>query len=91
MEGIQDLECPICLTLCRQAVESLCCSHAFCKECADELISQNKRVCPLCRVHNFATRDSLILRRLISQIKVACAFPGCEKKLNNDELSKHTQ
>ena len=48
MESIDDLCCPICTELSKDAVESDCCGHAFCADCA-LLVQGRQNECPFCK------------------------------------------
>ena len=88
MDSSDDLTCPVCLELCRNAVETKCCSHAFCEECVI-LIKNKKDECPCCKDSPLTFRNSKIIRRLISTIPVTCPHQDCMKKLENGNLPTH--
>lgn len=65
----EDLQCPVCLEVAREAVESHCCGHVFCYECV-ELIRNKDNKCSLCNAAPFKTNEAKSIRRIISNIKV---------------------
>ena len=90
MDSLDDLSCPVCMELSRDAVESDCCGHAFCDACAD-LIKNKQNECPLCKESPFACHEGKLIRRMISGIKVACPNEKCEQKVANADLPQHLE
>lgn len=87
--------CCICLDLCEDPTV-LPCSHLFCRGCFRELIgwSPEKRVdkCPACRkpcaheeVQLDDPQDGKIMRELVENIKVCCAFSSLFRLPNPDD------
>ena len=44
-----ELVCPICKKLVKDAVIIQCCSESFCYECIQEYLCENEFTCPLCK------------------------------------------
>ena len=44
-----ELVCPICKKLVKDAVIIQCCSESFCYECIQEYLCENEFICPLCK------------------------------------------
>ena len=78
----KELECGICLQICRAAVESSCCFHLFCKGC---LI--NWKSCPICRREPLNSAPSHAVRRMISRLPVKCEH--CQKEIQRNLLEGH--
>ena len=78
------LQCPICLQLAVEAVETSCCHNIFCKDC---LSAFTKKPCPVCRKEGVTWTDNILARRMISSIPTEC--PDCGEKTTIGELPTH--
>ena len=47
-----ELVCPICKKLVKDAVIIQCCSESFCYECIQEYLCENEFICPLCKAED---------------------------------------
>ena len=88
MEFNTEFSCPICSELCGFAVESLCCGHAFCEECA-RTTEYKKINCPSCNYFPFEYKESKLARRIISGIRVPCPNANCKTLIPNKDLPQH--
>jgi hypothetical protein len=48
---MSDIDCPICISLCSDAIRVVCCNQLFCINCLFECLNK-KDSCPLCRCDN---------------------------------------
>jgi hypothetical protein len=78
---MENLECPVCLEICRDAVECCQCAQIFCDLCTCKL---NK--CPMCRKES-SFRPSAFARRLINNLPIKC--PSCNIQFSKNELERH--
>jgi len=81
----QSLTCPICLEICKDAVECHECHNVFCKECAQ---TASKIECSLCRKYTRFV-DAHFARRLISNQAAACDY--CKLATTRGDLHAHVQ
>ena len=49
LELPDELTCPVCKKLVKDAVIIQCCSESFCYECIQEYLCENEFTCPLCK------------------------------------------
>ena len=66
-----ELHCPVCLQVARDAVEAVCCHKFFCAECAGRVPR-----CPTCRADPFRTSPSVAVRRLVDRLRDRCDICG---------------
>mmetsp|Transcript_54639 Transcript_54639/g.97134 ORF Transcript_54639/g.97134 Transcript_54639/m.97134 type:complete len:515 (-) Transcript_54639:256-1800(-) len=89
----EELYCPICMLVVRDAVVTEECGHLFCDRCLTQNMKRTKE-CPVCRMKiegdNIARRD-VRTRREISNLTVLCINndKGCEWKGVLADLDKH--
>ena len=69
----EEFQCPICLELAEDAVETECCNHAYCEEHA-KTIAAGGGMCPTCRATPFRYRPAVMVRRLINNLPTECPF-----------------
>ena len=77
-----NLTCPICKDLCREAVEASCCHQVFCAGCAEKCKS-----CPTCRNERFKTTPNIAIRRLIGAKKTVCEH--CKERISRADYEDH--
>lgn len=68
-----ELKCAVCLCLVVSPV-SLRCSHFFCSNCLDQVLSQHRGECPFCR-ERFTRRNYLsdqVIRQVTAQFQKLC-------------------
>ena len=84
-EFLEELQCPICLELVSDPVQTSC-GHLFCGKCIEELMK-----CPTNRTV-FTTTPDLFNSRRIRNIKVKCPNKGrgCQWQGNLEDAHKHT-
>ncbi|XP_057298853.1 TNF receptor-associated factor 3-like [Hydractinia symbiolongicarpus] len=84
-EALQDLFCPICLNLLKNAME-LECGHALCQTCLQNLEASSKErgfgfVCPSCKqeIHSERVNPAKTINRIVLGVKVKCEhfMKGC--------------
>ncbi len=80
------LTCPICLGIANDAVESKCCSHIFCAQCAAPFLEKS---CPFCRVDLFSSSASILARKMIGSIPMKCPNEGCQANTTKADLDSH--
>lgn len=78
---MDNLECPICLDLARDAVECTQCASILCEVCAKEL-----KKCPICRAEK-SFKDSAFARKIINNLPQKCQY--CDFKAPLVELKYH--
>lgn len=76
--------CPICMEVAKNAVESDCCNSIFCENCLNSL---NKQTCPLCRKESIKWKANIVIRRMISSLKTEC--PDCKEQSTIGNLPDH--
>ena len=77
-----EFSCIVCLEICDNAVETVCCSHLLCHSC-----TQNMNDCPMCRKNPFRTNPSRAVRRMIGKLEVPC--PKCNALVQRCNLKDH--
>jgi hypothetical protein len=90
----QDLQCPICLGVFKDPVETTGCRHVFCRECITEWLTAGGWTCPTCRADLplSGIRDaSPALCSLVGRLKMRCvnAAEGCEARVTVAGLGTH--
>ena len=78
----ESFNCPICLDVCNDPVESSCCKNLFCLECSSSLNSE----CSFCR-KNCRFERSTLARRLIDKLPLSCEH--CKLKTCRGNLQSH--
>ena len=90
------VNCPICLDMIEEAMETPCCHNVFCQKCI-----VHTDICPICR--QGYSSDQLIpnipMRRLLKEILdinfirdkmlITCPNKGCETEVTKLNLEKH--
>jgi len=71
-DGHEDLECPICMGLCVDAVACPC-GHMFCRVCAERSLQKDRR-CPLCRqsVEPAELKAQHLVNLRVNSLEVCC-------------------
>ena len=69
----EEFQCPICLVLAENAVETKCCNHAYCEEHAKTIAAGGGK-CPTCRTTPFRYRPAVMARRIINSLPTECPF-----------------
>lgn len=93
-EAAKALTCPICCSICRQAV-TLPCTHPFCKSCLEEwlktpLASRTGHECPVCRhavPPGFELVANVPLNAVILSLPARC--PLCKKQFSLEAVLSH--
>ena len=80
----QNLNCPICQTICVHPYESDCCGQLFCKKCIDNY-SNSK--CPLCRSY-VKFRENTFIKKFMENYKVKCEY-GCDMIIPISQMKYH--
>ena len=89
------LMCKICLSPCREAQQSECCGHIYCKDDIDQLkatTALQSITCPVCCAEDFVTYPNLEIDREIQQLMVYCPDKeagGCDWVGNLKDVDKH--
>eukprot|EP00929_Paragymnodinium_shiwhaense_P001309 TRINITY_DN101536_c0_g1_i1.p1 TRINITY_DN101536_c0_g1~~TRINITY_DN101536_c0_g1_i1.p1 ORF type:complete len:1217 (+),score=234.24 TRINITY_DN101536_c0_g1_i1:87-3737(+) len=85
-------QCPICLDICEDAIETPCCYHLFCETC---LLNDAHRIdkCPICksRLLRSQLRPNYPVRRLVAEMPCECRFQGCRKSLRRLNRRAHEE
>ena len=79
---ISEYECTICLEVCNEAVESLCCISLYCEKCTSGI-----QECPSCRAENFQVASNRYVRKAIGRMKVSCE--KCKMLVQRDGMMDH--
>lgn len=78
-----DLKCSICLDIANDAVETFCCFQVHCSTCISTL-----NECPNCRAY-LQTRPSMVVRRIIGRLPIACPNKECKFQTTRGDLDLH--
>jgi hypothetical protein len=81
----QLLTCIICYEICKNAVETNCCSSLLCEDCGIESIKHSTK-CPYCR-QKLAIHSAIAIRKIIGSIRVKC--PLCSHVGKKIDLTSH--
>ena len=95
-QPFSELQCPICLHVADQAVQSACRTHLFCTTCISYWL-QASSLCPLCRSDALASTflaPNRIVRGILSSCMLSCDFyesswSGCSSKVQLKDLRDH--
>ena len=77
-----ELVCPICKKLVKDAVIIQCCSESFCYECIQEYLCENEFICPLCKAEDVSP-ETLVPNKALrtvsdtSQTLYKCSMHAC--------------
>ena len=88
-DKVNDLvNCPICLDMIEDAMETPCCNNIFCEKCIIRT-----HVCPICTSEYFHRQliPNIPMRRLINEIVTKCKNEGCEVECTRANLPKHLE
>jgi len=77
------LQCPICLDLAEDPMETSCCNNIFCNKCATAI----KNSCPQCRSNTFKFKPSVLAKRMINSIEKVCEH--CSYKSTIGDIKDH--
>ena len=85
-----DLKCPVCLHVCREAYQVDCCGKVFCKACIARAKERNN-VCPTCCKESFNMFKDGRSCRDIKRLKVSCSNEGqgCDWSGELEDYDKH--
>jgi hypothetical protein len=80
------INCPICLEMIEDAMETPCCNNIFCEKCIIRT-----ETCPICtrRYNMYQLAPNIPMRRLINEIVISCKNEGCEVQCTKANLTKH--
>jgi hypothetical protein len=81
-EILESFNCPICLDVCNDPVESSCCKNLYCLDCSNSLNSE----CSFCRKRCRFER-SILAKRLIDKLPLTCEY--CKLKTCRGNLRSH--
>lgn len=81
-EILESFNCPICLDICKDPVESSCCKNLFCEACSDSLNNE----CSFCR-KRCKFEKSILAKRLIDKLPSSCEY--CKLKTTRGNLLAH--
>jgi TRAF-type zinc finger/Zinc finger, C3HC4 type (RING finger) len=76
--------CPICLDIFEDPVETPCCHNLFCEKCIEPVLK-----CPICKRLLVRCLPNIPFRRLIQELSVRCRHHFCGKIVKKEFLSKH--
>lgn len=87
----EDLVCPICGKVARDAVETDC-AHVFCQDCISTWID-TKKTCPMDQEKLTASQlhPCRALRVKILNLRVRCPNDGCKQEMDLRSLETHTK
>ena len=82
------VNCPICLDMIEDALETPCCHNIFCEKC---IIRTD--TCPICtsKYDLYQLTPNIPMRRLINEIVIQCPNEGCEVQCTKANLQKHNE
>ncbi|KAL0221730.1 hypothetical protein RCL1_001584 [Eukaryota sp. TZLM3-RCL] len=78
---MSNFECPICLNICLNPVETSCCHYLFCSSC------QLTGACPMCRQANVSFTVNHFVRRVLHSLPINCFY--CNHKTTRGDLVVH--
>ena len=86
----EDLTCPICLSVLRDANLISCCGNHFCEACI-ALVKSSRKPCPLCKEKKFTLMLDKKVCRKVKQLEVKCphSSQGCEWVGELSVVEKH--
>lgn len=89
-ETLNNLSCPICVSVVWNPVHCSQCTHLICKKCIDNWLTKNKS-CPQCRAEFQPMKLVVFVKDQLSKIKSKCWFVnnGCTKEIGYFDLEKH--
>lgn len=76
--------CPICLDIFEDPVETPCCHNLFCSMCIEPVVK-----CPICKKLLLRCLPNIPIKRLIQELSVKCRHPLCDKIVRKAFLVKH--
>lgn len=82
------VNCPICLDMIENAMETPCCHNIFCEGCIVQTDT-----CPICTSH-YLGRDllpNIPMRRLINELVIKCYNEDCEVECTKANMDKHLE
>lgn len=88
-DKVSDLvNCPICLDMIEEAMETPCCHNIFCEKCIIRT-----EVCPICTAeyNKFHLTPNIPMRRLINEIVIKCTNEQCEVQCTKANMEKHLE
>ena len=72
---IEDITCPICLSIFNDPVETLPNKHIFCKKCLEKCIKTSNYIipkCPMCNTHIISIIKPDNIDKILSSIQLKC-------------------
>ena len=83
------LECKICMSLAREAVETNCCHQIFCSSCLIDYNSSGPdKPCPMCRNPSIKFSLAHLAMRMIGSLPQSCPYE-CGHKTSRSEMEQH--
>ena len=76
--------CPICLDIFEDPVETPCCHNLFCEKCVEPVLK-----CPICKKMLLRCVPNIPIKRLIQELSVKCRHSLCDKIVKKGFLNKH--
>ena len=76
--------CPICLDIFEDPVETPCCHNLFCERCIEPVLK-----CPFCKKLLVRCIPNIPIKRLIQELSVKCRHPQCNKVIKKGYQKKH--
>ena len=93
--GKEHYVCSVCKNLLENAVTLIHCQHSFCKSCIEGVdeATDDTAQCPICRTE-FSVPDDvddafLIIRQVLSDLKLRCPFTNCTIVIGYDNFHSH--
>lgn len=65
----QDITCPICFEIFKEATIVIPCIHTFCKVCIEQWSSTSKGLCPICKVEIEGLSKNIQLEKIIQNYR----------------------
>ena len=69
-----ELMCPICKKLVKDAVIIQCCSESFCYECIQEHLCENEFTCPMCKATDISP-ETLVPNKALRTVSLSYMLP----------------
>ena len=83
---IQELTCPICLSILNDPILTLPNEHIFCSKCFESYLIKNNLIkvpiCPICKTQIESTMKPKFINNILSTIKMKCCSKTPDKQCN---------
>jgi len=85
------LDCPICLNIMSDAIDTPCCHECYCRLCLSDWISRNQ-TCPSCRKELDSAKNcqkNFKINRMINELPIECSNKSCPVPTTRGNIDDH--